>query len=135
MTDPDMICFFKEEVQEFRGKPWFETDYSLVKVDAGKFRDSQKKDRAEFIKRIRELTDGQDCFGSIYYKQQRLSGILMMPNFLLNSLKSMGLMDISFERIEKMPDGVFDTIGGNIEEFWVKYSKEIRDKANFTFII
>ena len=127
---------FKDEIDIARNQPQFLENYVLVKFESGKFKDSQKKERNELKQWVRSATKGKDCFGSIYYRQGHLSGLLIMKKSLFDHLKNDApLGQISFDKLYFPPSEEFEVINGSLEEYWINYSQEITDKVNFTFII
>jgi hypothetical protein len=129
----------KEEVNCFRDKEWFNNLFCVVEVKAGKFGPKQKKEINEAKKWIRENVKGRDCFGSMYYHQGHLSGLLVASKKVVDRLRREApLGQITFDPI-KPPnvevEKIFDPIGGALEQRWCKFSSDITGPDNYTFMI
>lgn len=64
-------------MNNFRDREWFKKLFCVVEIKSDKFKASQKKAMNEAKSWIRENIKGKDCFGSIYYHQERLSALLV----------------------------------------------------------
>jgi hypothetical protein len=127
----------KEEVNKFRDREWFKSLFCVVEVKAGK--PAQKTAMNEAKRWVRENVKGRDCFGSMYYHQGHLSGLLVASKKAIDRLRQdASLGQISFDSIEARnveDEKIYDRIGGALEERWCKLSNEITVPDNYTFMI
>ena len=129
----------KEEVNKFRDREWFKSLFCVVEIKAGKFKPAEKKAMNQAKRWIRENIKGKDCFGSMYYHQGHLSGLLVASKKAVDKLRQDApLGQFSFDLIEARnleDEKIYDRIGGALEERWCKLSNEITTPDNYTFMI
>jgi hypothetical protein len=126
-------------VNKFRDREWFKSLFCVVEIKAGKFKPAEKKAMNQAKRWIIENIKGRDCFGSMYYHQGHLSGLLVASKKAVDQLRQDApLGQFSFDLIEARnleDEKIYDRIGGALEERWCKLSNEITVPDNYTFMI